>query len=229
MVQTKEVTEMLGIDRERIKYYKKMGVFKSKSDRPGWYTETDVYNLRRLVVLGVAGLTCDDIKRVQTGEQPLESTIRNRRKKIHEKMKQMMASLELSDEMLGCGIQYESMQTDYYWNVISLKKNAGEEYYDPYYEESVISMIRTFECPHCHQEQAVDLEDFLCDESSDEKENGMGPDMVYSFDSDESYECEYCGRIFKIEGWIREYPIGAYDSEAFSVEEIAGEEEHDDE
>lgn len=62
-----------------------------------------------------------------------------------------------------------------------------------------------------------DLEDFLDDESSSENENGMGSDIIYSFDSGESYECPQCGHIIQINGWIREYPIGAYDSDSINI------------
>ena len=54
----------------------------------------------------------------------------------------------------------------------------------------------------------------------DESDNCMGPDMVYSFDSEENYHCDYCGKLLRIEGWIREYPMGAYDSEDVNVEGI---------
>ena len=45
----------------------------------------------------------------------------------------------------------------------------------------------------------------------------MGPDAVHSFDSEANCECPYCGKILHIEGWIREYPIGAFDSEEIDV------------
>lgn len=75
---------------------------------------------------------------------------------------------------------------------------------------------------NCGHEENVDLEDFMYDESSYEKENGMGPDLVYSFNSEDCYECPECGHTLKIEGWIREYPMGAYDSEDIKVEDCGG-------
>ena len=54
-------------------------------------------------------------------------------------------------------------------------------------------------------------------ESSDERENGMGPDFVRYFDSEQSYECQDCGKIIRISGWKREYPMGAFDSEDVDV------------
>ena len=72
--------------------------------------------------------------------------------------------------------------------------------------------------PHCEEEYEVDLEDYMYYQSSYEKENGMGPDIVYSFDSEDNYHCPECGTSIHIEGWIREYPIGAYDSEDIIID-----------
>ena len=85
---------------------------------------------------------------------------------------------------------------------------------DGYYP---VSLSRNIRCPHCGKVTAVDLDDYVYDQSSDENENGMGPDIVYSFDSEDNYECAECGRLVRINGWIREYPIGAYDSESISI------------
>jgi len=228
MLPTKKILERLGIDRERIKYYKKMNVFHQESTRSGYYTEQDAENLRRLIVLGKAGLTCDDIKKVQDGELTLVEAINDRRMKIEEKLKRMLGSLRLSEEMLTGDIQYESMNTDYYWDVIIQREHEGEEFMDDdYYWE--IDLTRTLTCPFCKTDQDVDLEDYLYDQSSDEKENGMGPDIVYSFDSDENHECPHCGKRFKVYGWIREYPMGAYDSEDIFVEPLDNKEDDKDE
>ena len=86
-----------------------------------------------------------------------------------------------------------------------------------------VSLVRSVECPHCHTEQEIDLEDYVYNESSDERESGMGPDIVYSFDTNEYFECSYCGKVFRVSGWIREYPMGAYDSEDILIEALEGE------
>lgn len=63
----------------------------------------------------------------------------------------------------------------------------------------------------------VDLEDYVYSESSNERENGMGPDFVRYFDSEQSYECPDCGNVIRISGWKREYPMGAFDSENVDI------------
>lgn len=37
------------------------------------------------------------------------------------------------------------------------------------------------------------------------------------FDSEQSYECPDGGKIIRISGWKREYPMGAFDSEDVDV------------
>ena len=81
-----------------------------------------------------------------------------------------------------------------------------------------LSLIRTIQCPECDTEFEVNLAEFVYDVSSYEKENGMGPDAVHSFDSEANCKCPYCGKVLHITGWIREYPLGIFDSEDIDVD-----------
>lgn len=224
-MQTKEVTKMLGINRERIKYFKKQGVFVPEiaiKDRKNVeYTERDVEVLRKLIVLTKSGMTCGDIKKVQDGEWTLQEAIIERRSIVEEEIKRMRGSLLLAEELLENDVEYDSMSTDYFWNEIQQKEKEGETFMDfndiDYYRP--VPLIRIVKCPHCSAEQEVNLEDYLFDETSNESssDNDMGPDIVYSFDTEDDYECEKCGKSFRVEGCIREYSIGAYDSEHIEV------------
>lgn len=77
---------------------------------------------------------------------------------------------------------------------------------------------RKIKCPHCAKEQRVDIEYYISKESSEDRENGMGLDITYELDSEENYKCIYCCKNIRLFGWIREYPIGTYDSEKIFVE-----------
>lgn len=128
--------------------------------------------------------------------------------------------LRLKNELLNCGNTSVEMEAaDIKYNVPGLFTNDED---DP--ENWRLSFSRTIECPDCGVEFEVDLEDYLQDVSDFEKENGMGPDAVYSFDSATDCECPYCGKIIHITGWIREYPIGILDSEEIDVDLFEDEE-----
>ena len=151
----------------------------------------------------------------------------NRQQLIHEEMARMLGSLDLSNLILRDNAQFETMPTDYYWQEIKLREQAGEAFMDEYEDTHPISLIRTITCPACGARLAVDLEDYLWDETchEDGSDNGMGADMVYSFDSDDACRCDTCGKLLRVSGWIREYPVGAYDSENIDVEPQEDEDE----
>lgn len=69
----------------------------------------------------------------------------------------------------------------------------------------------------------VDLAEYEYDVSCFERDNGMGPDAVHSFDSETSCTCPYCGKVLHITGWIREYQLGTPDSEEIDVDTFEGE------
>ena len=225
-MQTQDVTKLLGINRERIKYFKKQNVFTpenlSYDSKNAEYTEKDVEALQKLVVLTKSGLTCGDIKKVQDGEWTLQEAIVERRRLIEEEMERMRGSLHLSEALLENNAQYDSMPTAYFWGELKRKEQEGEQFMDveDLYGYRPVPLVRSVKCPHCDKEQNIDFEDYLYDETSNESrfDDDMGPDVVYSFDTEESYECEDCGRVFRVEGWIREYPVGAYDSEQINVQ-----------
>jgi len=225
-MRPKEIQDKLGIDADRIKLFKREGIFFPEHPPSGNkstnYTETDCENLRLLVVLTKSGLTCSDIRKLQDGEWTLEEAIVSRKQSIDAEIARKRNSLSLLSELLDDRAEFETFETDRYWNVITKREEDGEEFIniEDMYGYRPVSLIRNVQCPHCCEPHEVDLEDYLYDQSSDERENGMGPDIVYSFNSEDNYECPKSGKVIQIEGWIREYPVGAYDSEGINVEEL---------
>ena len=50
-------------------------------------------------------------------------------------------------------------------------------------------------------------------------ERQMGAEIQHCFDC-EGYECIGCGQTFRVEGYINEYPVGAYNFEEINVTEV---------
>ena len=232
-MRPKEIQEKLGINADKIKLYKREGVFSPENTPSGNrgtnYTDTDFDNLQLLVVLTKSGLTCSDIRKLQDGEWTLPEAIRARQKSIDQEIERKRNSLELLSEILDSKAEFESFETKRFWNIIQQREANGDKFisFEDLYGYESVSLIRIIECPHCHEDLEIDLEDYIYDQSSDERDNGMGPDMVYSFDTEEDFECPYCGRCFQVSGWIREYPMGAYDSEDIFVEALDSKEDEE--
>lgn len=230
-MRPKELQKKLGITADRIKFYKREEVFVPENPPSGNrgtnYTEVDYENLRLLEVLTKSGLTCSDIKKMQDGDKTLSEVAKARMDSIEADIARKKNALLMLSSLISDHAEFETFNTEHYWNVINQKEAAGEEFIDveDLYCYQSVSLIRDIQCPYCGKTTIVDLEDYMYGQSSDERENGMGPDCVYSFDSEDNYACQECGTILRIDGWIREYPIGAFDSENIDVEIIDSEEE----
>lgn len=224
-MRPKKIQEKLNIDADRIKLFEREGIFTPENPPSGNrgtnYTDVDCENLRLLVVLTKSGLTCSDIRKLQDGECTLEEAIQMRKNNIDAEIKRKQNALILLSKLLADKVEFENFETDHYWNVITEREAKGEEFInmEDMYGYRAVSLVRSIKCPYCGEEHEVDLEDYMYDQSSYEKDNGMGPDVVYSFNSEDGYECPECGKLIQIEGWIREYPEGAYDSEDINIEE----------
>jgi DNA-binding transcriptional MerR regulator len=229
-MKPKEIQEKLGINADRIKFFKKQGVFAPENPPSGNrgtnYTETDYKNLQFIVVLTKMGMTVSDIRKMQDGECSLEEAINERRKQITDEIAKKQNALSLLSELIEDKEEFETFHTERYWNIIVEREAKGEEFVDfeDLYGYQPVSLIRTVTCPHCGEELEVDLEDYETDVSSYDNEIGMGEDMVYSFDSEDNIECPACQGKYRVSGWVREYPIGAYDSEEVDVEALPEEE-----
>lgn len=231
-MRPKELQEKLGITADRIKFYKRENLFFPENPPSGNrgtnYADTDYECLRLLEVLTKFGLTCSDIKKMQDGDKTLTEVAQARMHSIEADIERKKNALVMLSSLISDRAEFETFDTNHYWSVINEKEAAGEEFIDieDMYGYRAVSLIKEIQCPHCGSSYEVDLEDYMYDQSSDERENGMGSDCVYSFDSEENYECPDCGQVVRIERWIREYPMAAYDSEEINTEivDVDGEE-----
>ncbi len=229
-MRPKEIQKKLGINADRIKLFKREGVFSPENPPSGnhstEYTEADYKNLQFLVVLTKMGLTCSDIRKMQDGECTLEEAVNIRKQNIEADIEKKKNALSLLDELIEDKEKFETFDIDHYWNEITQREAGGEEFIDveDMYGYQAVSLIRTVKCPYCSAEQEIDLEDFESGTSSYDNEIGMGEDMVYYFDSEDNIDCPVCHRKYRVSGWIREYPMGAYDSEDVNVEALPEEE-----
>lgn len=228
-MQTKDITKLLNIPRERIKYYKKKQVFapelEAERGKTGEFTERDISDLKRLEVLTKAGLTCDDIKKVQIGSITLSEAFEGRKRINLEIIAQKQGAVALSSLLMREGADY--LAIEYYWESVHQREREGEQFDEPELENQTIALDRLVKCPVCGEYQEIDFEDYIVDTVSNpsSREDDMGEDIVYTFDSENILKCSHCGHRFRARGWIREYPVGAYDSERIEV--TASEEESD--
>lgn len=225
-MQPKELTKRLGINRDRIKYFKKQGVFtpelQTERGEVAEYTDRDFEELSKLVVLTKTGLTCKWIKAVKEGKCSLEEAYAKRKEEIFEEMERMKSSLQLADELIKQDTTYDALPASSLLEEIRRREAEGEVFVDIYDMFDLRADILKWPvtCPHCKHTETVDLSEYVCDETCNEsqRDDDMGPDVVYTIDSGSEYYCPKCQTQLIFSGWIREYPIGAYDSADIDVQ-----------
>ncbi len=133
-MQANEVTKLLGITRERIKYFRKQEVFEPENapigNKSPEYTQTDITHLKTLIILTKAGLSCGDIKKLQQGDRTTEEALNARKQFILSEIRQMQGSLSLLSELMENRIDYAAIDTDHYWDLILQKEAAGSDFID---------------------------------------------------------------------------------------------------
>lgn len=220
-MQTKDVTKMLNIPRERIRYYREKNVFVpeliSEKGKPRKYTERDLINLKRLEVLTKAGLSCDYIKKVQTGAITLKAAFEERNIHNRKVIAEKQGALSLSAWLEEAGIDYQAAGE--YWETVHQRELGGEQFDAPDIDHQTIALDRLVKCPNCGEYHSIDFEDFITDSISNAsaRDDDMGADTMYYFDTEDALACSTCGCRFRVKGWVREYPIGAYDSESIEI------------
>ena len=100
----KELQQMLNIDANRIKYFKRCGLFipenPTRANSPTIYTQNDYERLIYLVNMTRAGLTCKDIRIIESGEKSFEEIINARIEKIKDEITTKEALIISLDSML---------------------------------------------------------------------------------------------------------------------------------
>lgn len=69
----------------------------------------------------------------------------------------------------------------------------------------MIDLKFSVKCPYCNKTITASCEDYVVDESYDERE--MGTEVEYTIACDE-YKCPFCNEVFILSGSIWEYPEG---------------------
>lgn len=95
-------------------------------------------------------------------------------------------------------------------------KDIIDKWLDDEWLDDSFDLKRNIECPYCGKTNEADLSD-ECNVSSSERP--MGADTLYEFDTIANW-CSYCGKQFRLSGYIREYPVGALDSENIEINKL---------
>ena len=225
-----QVEKRLNVPRTHIRYLQREKLFEPMHTTDNGYrdfSEEDIQNLEMILILMKAGVSAKDVKELQNETCTLEEVLRKTESDMRKKVDELLGGLELIQRLRASYMTYDSLPRDQYWQEIQRKEAKGQHFMGHYVLEDVsdwaelkAEMERIIECPSCHATNRIDMEEYVYDEvyEGGDRDDDMGPELTHYFDSEELFRCRKCKTILKVFGWIKEYPVGTFNTEDIKVE-----------
>lgn len=123
----KEVEELLGIDRETVRFYIRKGLLSPKQIAKNYriYSEEDVARLKRILILRQMEVSIADIGRILSGETDLQSVLAGSKELIRQKQRIVNDAADICDKLMKDGSD-ASFDPDLYF-INYPKLFAGDE------------------------------------------------------------------------------------------------------
>ncbi len=217
-MQKKEVEKLLGLKKSYIDYLiRKEWVLPKKKGQFFDFSEEDIEKIKLLRVLKSLRVSEEDIGRWNEQKASFDDILAGTEMKLNDEVKKLLGALEMIQEMRTCCTTSQTIPANYYWEKIRFSKDkASKEFMGKFELEDIsdwaefhINTERIAKCPYCGKENSVDVEEYIYDETMEEKSCGT---EKYSYFEVDDCRCHSCGKRFVAKGYICEYPVGVYDS-----------------
>lgn len=131
-MRAQEMQQKLGITKNEFQGLQKAGFTPEKKGEKEKnvidYTEKDLDVCKKILVLRRAGLSIADRKKMQEGNMSFLEISKERKKKNENIIRKRQNSLELLSKMMQEGVNFETLDTDYWWSFIKEQEAQGIEY-----------------------------------------------------------------------------------------------------
>ena len=128
----KEVEALLSISRANVRYYEKEGLLAPtrKDNNYRDYSDEDVSNLKKILVLRKIGFTIEEIAAMQKGTMSLDDALGENIRRLQQTIDDLHGALEVALDMQKRCEQYDTMDEDGYWNIITGREKNGKRFAD---------------------------------------------------------------------------------------------------
>ncbi len=113
----KQIEELTGMTRANIRYYESEGlVCPQRNPENGYrdYSQEDAATLMKIRLLRCLDISIEDVKAIQMGKLSMEKALRRSLEDQEEKQQQIKRTAELTRQMLGAGVVYETLDAAAY-------------------------------------------------------------------------------------------------------------------
>lgn len=124
---TKEVELQLNIHRATIRFYEKNGLLRPDRSENSYrnYSEEDVAELRRIIILRKLGISVSDIAELQKGSKNLATVLSENLEKLNEQLSQVTGAINMCYKLQDEGIDMNRLSDVIYWENVEQEEKKG--------------------------------------------------------------------------------------------------------
>ena len=128
----KEVEQCLGVPRATVRFYEKEGLLSPTRGENGYreYSEEDVVQLKKIIILRKLGFAVSDIEDVLDGAKPMSEALESNIENLTRQMQELQGAMALCRRMQENGEQIETLDAEKYWNAVEEEEKKGNRFLD---------------------------------------------------------------------------------------------------
>lgn len=123
----KEVENELGIPRATVRFYEKNGLLNPRRDENSYraYSEEDVAELRRIIILRKLGISVGEIADLQKGNIDLAAALSENLEKLNEQLKEVTGAINMCKKLQCEGTSMAQLSEVKYWEDVEQEEEKG--------------------------------------------------------------------------------------------------------
>ena len=127
-----EVEKALEIPRATIRFYEKQGLIEPQREGNGYraYSEEDVAQLKKIIILRKIGLTINDIEDVFDGARSLSDVLDANILNLQKQIDELNGAVNLNRRLKADSAELSSFDTDRYWAMIDEEEKNGNSFFN---------------------------------------------------------------------------------------------------
>ncbi len=128
----KEVEQYLEVPRATVRFYEKEGLIHPQRGENGYreYSDEDVQNLKKIIILRKLGLSVADIEDVLDGARPMCEVVADNINNLEKQIENLQGALVVCRKLQEEQEEITTFDVEKYWNVIEEEEQKGNRFLD---------------------------------------------------------------------------------------------------
>ena len=131
-MNVQDVEKELNITRANIRFYEREDLLSPTRKENGYrdYTDEDIAQLKRIIILRKLGITVADINKIFNGEISLQTSIDNNIDSLYKQISELNGAIDVCKTIKQDDVNLNNFPQDYYWEILNQKEQDGEKFND---------------------------------------------------------------------------------------------------